>query len=103
VAGKINGDKFVGAVDLDKTIEKKTYAFVKKPLESESGGSLALGIRKVSNDGVIDLEASEECSSGDCKGETIFSVREQLRLRETPNGLRLDVTNMRRLPNEGSD
>jgi hypothetical protein len=100
VAGKINGDKFVGAVDLDKAIEKKTYAFVKKRFESENGGSLALGIRKVSNDGVIDLDASEECSSGDCKGDTIFAVREQLRLRDTPNGLRLDIVNMRRLPNE---
>jgi len=101
VAGKINADKTVGAVDLDKAIEKKTYAFVKKPFESESGGgTLALQIKKVSNDGVIDLEASEECSSGDCKGETIFSVREQLRLRDAPNGLRLDIANMRRLPNE---
>ena len=100
VAGKINGDKFVGAVDLDKAIEKKTYAFVKKRFESENGGSLALGIKKVSNDGVIDLDASEECSSGDCKGDTIFAVREQLRLRDTPNGLRLDIVNMRRLPNE---
>jgi hypothetical protein len=100
VAGKINpGPKFAGAVDLDTAITKKTYAFVKKRFDSENGRGLALGIKSVSNDCVIDLEASEECSSGDCKGETIFSVREQLRLRDTPNGLRLDIVNMRRVPN----
>ncbi|MGE5213211.1 MAG: hypothetical protein ACM3NN_05900 [Nitrospirota bacterium] len=101
VAGKIDaGPKFAGAVDLDKAIEKKTYAFVKKPFEDESGGSLALQIKKVGNDGAIDLEAFEYCSSGDCKGDTIFSVRERLRLRDTSNGMRLDIVNMRRLPNE---
>ena len=101
VAGQINADKTVRAVDLDKAIEKKTYAFVKKPFESETGGgTLALQIKKMSNDGVIDLEASKECSSGDCKGDTIFAVGERLRLQGNPNGLRLDVVNMRRLPNE---
>jgi hypothetical protein len=101
VAGKINpGPKFAGAVDLDKAIEKKTYGFVKKRFNNESGGSLALQIKSVSNDGAINLEASESCSSGDCKGDIIFSVGEQLRLRDTPNGLRLDIVKMRRLPNE---
>lgn len=101
VAGKIDtGPKFAGAVDVDKAIERKTYAFVKKRFEDESGGSLALQIKKVGNDGVIDLEALEYCSSGDCKGDTIFAVRERLRLRDTSNGVRLDIVNMRRLPNE---
>jgi hypothetical protein len=98
--GKINADKFVGAVDLDKTIERKTYAFVKKRFDEESEGSLSLQIKKVSNDGAIELDASLYCSSGNCKGDTIFAVREQLRLRDTPNGLRLGIVNMRRLPNE---
>jgi len=54
----------------------------------------------VSNDGVIDLDASEYCASGDCKGETIFAVGERLRLGETPSGLRVDILKMRRLPND---
>ena len=101
VAGKINpGLKFAGAVDLDKAIEKKTYAFVKKRFNPEEGGSLSLNINKVTNDGAIEVQAEEYCSSGDCKGDTIFAVREQLRLHETPGGLRLDILKMRRLPNE---
>jgi len=54
----------------------------------------------VSNDGTIDLEASEQCRFGDCRGETIFAVGERLRLRETPSGLRVDILKMRRLPND---
>lgn len=91
---------FAGAVDVDKAIEKKTYAFVKRRFESENGGDLSLDVQKVSNDGVIDLEASESISSGERKGETEFRVTERLRLRETPAGQRLEVLNMRRLPND---
>jgi hypothetical protein len=101
VAGEINpGPKFAGAVNVGEAIAKKTYAFVKKRFTAEDNGSLALSVKSVTNDGVIELEASEECSSGDCKGETIFSVREQLRLRDTPNGLHIDIVNMRRSPND---
>ena len=103
VAGKISpGPKLAGAVDLDKAIGKKTYAFVKKRFDSENGGAgeLSLQINKVSNDGTIDLEASEQCRFGDCRGETIFAVGERLRLRETTGGLRVDILNLRRLPNE---
>src|SRR5437899_2733022 len=57
VAGKINpGPKFTGAVDLNKAIEKKTYAFVKKRFDPELTGSLSLHINKVGDDGVIDLD-----------------------------------------------
>ncbi len=101
VAGEINpGPKFAGAVNVGEAIAKKTYAFVKKRFTAEDGGGLALSVKSVTNDGVIELKASEECSSGDCKGETIFSVREQLRLRDTPNGLHIDIVNMRRSPND---
>ena len=103
VAGKISpGPKLAGAVDLDKAVGKKTYAFVKKRSDSENGGAgeLSLQINKVSNDGTIDLEASEQCRFGDCRGETIFAVGERLRLRETTGGLRVDILNLRRLPNE---
>ena len=103
VAGKISpGPKLAGAVDLDKAIGKKTYAFVKKRSDSENGGAgeLSLQINKVSNDGTIDLEASEQCRFGDCRGETIFKVNERLRLSDGPKGPRLEILTMRRLPNE---
>ena len=103
VAGKISpGPKLAGAVDLDKAIGKKTYAFVKKRSDSENGGAgeLSLQINKVSNDGTIDLEASEQCRFGDCRGETIFKVNESLRLSDGPKGPRLEILKMRRLPNE---
>jgi hypothetical protein len=75
VAGKINpAPKFAGAVDLNKAIEKKTYEFAKKRFDAENGGNLSLWINRVANDSVIDLDASEVCSSGDCKGETVFAV-----------------------------
>jgi hypothetical protein len=103
VAGKISPDpKLAGAVDLDKAIGKKTYAFVKKRFDSENGGAgeLSLQINKVSNDGTIDLEASEQCRFGDCRGETIFKVNERLRLSDDSKGPRLEILNMRRLPND---
>ena len=89
-------------MDLDKAIGKKTYAFVKKRFDSENGGAgeLSLQINKVSNDGTIDLEASEQCRFGDCRGETIFKVNESLRLSDGPKGPRLEILKMRRLPNE---
>jgi hypothetical protein len=101
VAGKISREpKLAGVVDLDKAIGKKTYAFVKKRFDSENGaGELSLQISKVSNDGTIDLEASEQCRFGDCRGETIFKVNERLRLSDSPNGPRLEILKMRRLPN----
>ncbi|HEU5238008.1 MAG TPA: hypothetical protein VFU37_12810 [Pyrinomonadaceae bacterium] len=86
---------------LDKAIAKKTYAFVKKRSDSENGaGELSLQIKQVSNDGMIDLDASEQCRFGDCRGETIFKVNERLRLSDEPNGPRLEIQKMRRLPND---
>ena len=103
VAGKISpGPKLAGAVDLDKAIGKNTYAFVKKRSDSENGdaGELSLKINKVSNDGTIDLEASEQCRFGDCRGETVFKVNESLRLSDEPKAPRLEILKMRRLPND---
>jgi hypothetical protein len=102
VAGKISpGPKLAGAVDLDEAIGKKTYAFVKKRSDSENGaGELSLQFKKVSNDGTIDLEASEQCRFGDCRGQTIFKVNERLRLSDDPKGPRLEILKMRRLPND---
>jgi len=103
VTGKISsGPKLAVTVDLDKAIGKKTYAFVKKRFDSENGdaGELSLQINKVSNDGTIDLEASEQCRVGDCRGETTFKVSERLRLSDGPKGPRVEILKMRRLPND---
>ena len=100
VAGTISpGPKLAGAVDVDKAIAKKTYAFVKKRPDTENGGAgeLSLQINKVSNDGTIDLEASEQCRFGDCRGGTIFKVNERLRLSDSPKGPRVAILKMRRL------
>ena len=101
VAGQINpGPKFAGAVDVDKAIEKKTYAFVKEPLDPEVGDSLSLHINKVSDDGMIDLDASDLIPSGPRKGDTEFAVNERLRLIDSPKGPRLEILKIRRLPND---
>jgi hypothetical protein len=103
VAGKINpGPKFAGAVDVDKAIEKKTYAFVKERFDSEmeNGGNLSVHIKRVGDDGGIDLDASEINSGPRHRGETIFAVNERLRLSDGPNGPRLEILKMRRLPND---
>jgi hypothetical protein len=103
VAGKISpGPKLAGAVDLDKTIGKQTYSFVKKRFDSENGdaGELSLKINNVSNDGTIDLDASEQCRFGDCRGEIIFKVNERLRLSDGPKGPLLEILKMRQLPND---
>ena len=103
MAGKINpGPKFAGAVDLSEAIGKKTYAFVKKRSDSENDGTgeLSLYINKISNDGTIDLTASELCRFGDCRGETIFAVSQRLRLNDGPKGPRIAILKTRRLPND---
>jgi hypothetical protein len=103
VAGGISaGPKFAGAADLDKAIEKKTYAFVKERFDSEmeNGGNLSLHINKVGNGGMIDLNASEVNSGGEHKGDTIFAVNERLRLSDSQKGPHLEILKMRRLPND---
>jgi hypothetical protein len=101
VAGKItSGPKFVGAVNLLKTLSPKIYAFVKKPFNREEGGALSFYNEKLTNDGAVEMKTAEYTSSGERKGETNFAVNVRLRLRETPKGLSIDAVNMRRLPNE---
>jgi len=101
VAGKIaSGPKFIGAVNLLKTLTPKIYAFVKKRFDPEEGGSLSFYAQKVTNDGAVELKAAEYTSSGERKGEPNFAASVRLRLRETPKGLSIEAVNMRRLPNE---
>ncbi len=101
VAGRVaNGPKFVGTVNLLKTLTPKIYAFVKKRFDPEEGGALSFYNEKVTNDGAVEMKAEEYTSSGERKGETNFSVSVRLRLRETPKGLSIEAVNMRRLPKE---
>jgi hypothetical protein len=101
VAGKItSGPKFVGAVNLLKTLSPKIYAFVKKPFDREEGGALSFYNEKVTNDGAVEMKTYEYIPSGHRKGETNFGVNVRLRLRETPKGLSIEGVNMRRLPTE---
>lgn len=101
VAGKItSGPKFVGAVNLLKTLSPKIYAFVKKRFDPEEGGSLSFYNEKVTNDGAVEMKADEYISGGDRKGDTNFGVSVRLRLRETPKGLSIEGVNIRRVPNE---
>jgi hypothetical protein len=101
VAGKItSGPKFVGAVNLLKTLSPKIYAFVKKPFNREEGGALSFYNEKVANDGAVEMKADEYIPSGHRKGDTNFGVSVRLRLRETPKGLSIEGVNMRRLPKE---
>ena len=101
VAGKIaSGPKFIGAVNLLKTLTPKIYAFVKKRFDPEEGGALSFYNEKVTNDGAVEMKAYEYTSSGERKGETNFAVSVRLQLRETPKGLSIEAVNMRRLPKE---
>jgi len=101
VAGKIaSGPKFVGAVNLLKTLTPKIYAFVKRRFDPEEGGALSFYNEKVTNDGAVEMKAYEYTPSGERKGETNFAVSVRLQLRETPKGLSIEAVNMRRLPKE---
>ncbi len=98
VAGQIApGPKLGGVIDLLKVLEAKTYAFLKKRAGDEG---LSIDIQRVGNDGRIELSASASISSGERKGETLFSLAESVQLRKTAAGLRAEVLNIRRLPME---
>jgi hypothetical protein len=99
VAGQIAaGPKFIGVVDLGKEIEKKTFALLKKRPDS---AALWWDIDQVSNDGVVQMRVDCVGARGQQReGETLSSLSERLRLRETPRALRVEMVNVRRLPNE---
>ena len=99
VAGQIApGPKLGGVTDLLKVLEPKTYSFLKKRADTMPG--LSINVEQVGNDGRIELSVSASISSGERKGETLFSLAESVQLRKTANGLRAEVLNIRRLPNE---
>lgn len=99
VAGQIaSGPKLVGVVDLLKVLDRKTYSFLKKRGNDEPG--LSIGVEQVGNDGRIQVQVSSSISSGERKGETLFSLAESVQLRKTGNGVGAEVLNIRRLPTE---
>jgi hypothetical protein len=96
-AGEIvPGPKLIGVVDLRKVIDKTTSALVKK---SEPAG-VWVEIDQVNNDGGIILKVVVVSRAEDHEWEPLFSLSERLRLRETSGGLRAEMLNVRRLPNE---
>ena len=99
VAGQIApGPKLGGVTDLFKVLEAKTYSFLKKRADDMPG--LSIHVERVGNDGRIELSVYGSISSGERKGETLFSLAETVQLRKTATGLRAEVINIRRLPNE---
>jgi hypothetical protein len=97
VAGQIApGPKLGGVTDLLKVLEPKTYSFLKKRADTMPG--LSLIVEQVGNDGRIELKAYGSISSGERKGELLFSLGESVQLRKTANGLRAEVLNIRRVP-----
>lgn len=99
VAGQIApGPKLGGVTNLLKVLEPKTYSFLKKRADSMPG--LSIHVERVSNNGRIELNVSGSISSGERKGETLFNLAESVQLRKTATGLRAEVLNIRRLPNE---
>lgn len=99
VAGQIApGPKLGGVTDLLKVLRLKTYSFLKKRADTMPG--LSIIVEQVSNNGRIELSVSASIRSGERKGEVLFSLAESVQLRKTPNGLRAEVLNIRRLPNE---
>ncbi len=89
------GRKLLGVVDLEKGIDKKTLAFVK-----DHPAGLWMDVEQVNNDGTILIKIEVVDRSADHDFETLFSLRERLRVRETPSGLRIENVDTRRLPKE---
>ena len=99
VAGQIAASpKLVGVVNLGKEIEKRTFPFLKKRPDF---AALWWDIDQVSSDGVVQMRVDCVGAPGkEREGETLSSLSERLRLRATPDGLRAEMLNIRRLPVE---
>ncbi|MEY2518308.1 MAG: hypothetical protein QOF24_67 [Verrucomicrobiota bacterium] len=99
LAGQIApGPKLGGVADLLKVLNPTTYAFLKKRADTMPG--LSIHVERVGRDGRIELRASGSISSGERKGDTLFSLAESVQLQKTAAGLRAEVLKIRRLPNE---
>jgi hypothetical protein len=101
VAGQLApGPKLGGVTDLLKVLDAKTSAFLKKRERDDDMPGLTIEVERVGNDGRIELSVSASISSGERKGESLFSLAESVQLRKTAAGFRAEVLNIRRLPIE---
>jgi hypothetical protein len=91
------GPKLDLVVDLGKEVDKKTFAFLKKRQDPESGEDLSMEVSRVGNDGVIQLHVYSVDPTVPHRGETLFSLSERLRLRATASGPRVETLNLLRL------
>ncbi|HYR22142.1 MAG TPA: hypothetical protein VEP30_04335 [Chthoniobacterales bacterium] len=100
-AGRIStGPKLVGTVDLGKYAEKAADSFRASHKHRKERGSIAIFASEVTNDGLIELELTDQESGGDGKGDVNFSADEKIRLSEASGHLRLDTVNVREAPQE---
>jgi hypothetical protein len=98
VAGQIApGPKLVGVVDLRKVIDKSTAAHIKKSRDSIG---IWIDVDQVNNDGSIVMKVTGVSRGEEHLWEPVFSLSEKLRVRQISGGLRVEMLNVRRLPNE---
>ena len=94
-AGRIApGPKLLGVVDLGAAAEKHAMKFPKARRHAQEA-SINIGIEDVQPDGTVRLELYGQQASGPEKGEIYFTIKETLRLRETPAGLELSLVSAR--------
>lgn len=86
-----NLGKLLDPVDLGKYAEKTAQAYLAKHKGPKYEGSIDISIDTVTDAGVIDLTILGQRTSGEHKGDTLFSLDESVRIRETPAGLRLET------------
>ena len=94
-AGRIGaGPKLAGVADVGACATREAERLL-KTRRRKLGDWTALDINDVKADGTIALELADQERSGPRKGEVYATVLETLKLRETPQGLRLTVINSR--------
>jgi len=101
-AGRIaaDGKKLIGMVEVGKYAETVASNYLKAHTRHSDEGSIAIYMSEVGNDGLIKLEVVDQISGGERKGDVNSAIDEQLRLRETPGGLRIETVSVRNAPKE---
>ena len=100
-AGRISaGPKLLGTVDVGKYAKKNALSYLKTHKNGKYEGSIDIGIDQVDDHGLISLTILGQNASGPDKGGINFSVGERIRMRESPNGLRLETVSVRNAPQE---
>jgi hypothetical protein len=92
-----DGKKLIGNVDVGKYAEKVASNYLKTHKNAgRNQGTIAISLGEVGSDGSMLVEVIGQEASGERKGDTDFSIDEQLRLRETPSGLHLETMSVRK-------